>query len=112
MVNFILMILAMVLVSVLALPVLILNIARKIFRKEELKKYFLSVAVGFDQVGGSILYGQEDWTVSSWTYRLEMKGNREAGYFRKFIDFFFGYEHCENSFIKEAQELNFRERSV
>lgn len=112
MVNFIMMILAITLVSVLAVPALILNIARKIFRKEKLSEYFLSVAVGFDQVGGSILYGQEDWTVSSWTYRLHATGNKSATIFMKFIDFFFGEDHCEDSFIWEAQQLNFRERGV
>lgn len=106
------MILAIVLISVLAIPALILNIIRKIFRKEKLREYFLSVAIGFDQVGGSILYGQEDWTVSSWTYWLEINGNKYAGCFCNVIDFFFGENHCEKSYLWEAQQLNFRERGV
>lgn len=107
--SFALMLIAMLLILVLSVPAIVLNITRKIFRKESISEYFKVIAIGFDQVGGSILYGQEDWTVSSWTYWLEIKGNREARYFRKFIDFFFGGDHCENSFIYEAQQLNFRE---
>lgn len=106
--HFLLMILSIVLISVLALPVFMLNIIRKLYRKESIQDYFKVISFGFDQVGGSIIYSQEDWKVSSWTYRLEIKGNKYAGYFRRFIDYFFGHEHCMDSFIKEAHELNFK----
>ena len=38
------------------------------------------IAIGIDQVGGSILYGTEDWTVSSYTHILAQKGIRSAIY--------------------------------
>lgn len=106
--NFILMLIAMALVSVLSVPVLIANTIRKLYRREKIKEYFHTVALGFDQAGGSILYGQEDWTVSSWTYNLHRKVNRNATWFMRFIDLLFGAGHCEDSFYNEAQKMNFK----
>lgn len=108
--NFLFMILAIMLIVVLALPTLVLNISRKLFRKEKLREYFKAVAFGFDQVGGSILYGQEDWMVSSWTYHLHRMGNIYATWFMKLIDLMFGINHCEESFYNEAQKMNFKPR--
>jgi len=106
--SFILMLIAIVIVSVAAVPVIALNTIRKSLRREKLKEYFKTIAIGFDQAGGSILYGQEDWTVSSWTYNLAMGGNLSAFEFMKFIDLLFGKDHCKNSFFKEAGELKYR----
>lgn len=106
--NFILMLIAIILVATLSLPVLIGNTVRKLFRPEKIKEYFKTVAIGFDQAGGSILYGQEDWTVSSWTYHLSRRGNRSAYWFMRFIDLLFGTGHCEDSFYNEAQKMTFK----
>lgn len=110
--SFVLMLIAIVIISIVTVPVIVLNTVRKVYRRESLRDYFFNIAIGFDQAGGSILYGQEDWTVSSWTYRLSIKGNRNAYYFMRVIDFIFGYEHCENSFIKEVEQMNFSARGV
>lgn len=108
MMNFILMLIAMVLVFILSVPVLIANTTRKLYRRESIREYFKVVAFGFDQVGGSIIYSQEDWKVSSWTYHLAMLGNIYAYWFMKFINWLFMDEkHCEESFWKEAEQLKF-----
>jgi len=97
--EFFLMVIAMLLVTLLALPVLLIG---SIFRKDK-KSYWRTVAIGFDQVGGSLLYGTEDWTISSWTY-LQCSGLNRLCWFMKFIDFIFGKGHCKRSYLKERKE--------
>ncbi len=112
MMNFILMLIAMIVVFLASVPTIIGNTLRKLYRKEKIKEYFKTVALGFDQVGGSILYGQEDWTVSSWTFYLWRKSegiNLSAYYFMRFINtLFMDQKHCEDSFYGEAQKQNFK----
>jgi len=97
--DFALMLIAMVLIFVFALPVLVIS---SVFRKNR-KKYWRSVAIGFDQVGGSLLYGTEDWTISSWTYHKCIRYGKLC-WFEKFINFIFGDGHCERSYKKEKME--------
>lgn len=110
--SFLLMLLAIIVMALVTLPLIVINLMRKLYRGENIQAYFHTIAIGFDQAGGSILYGQEDWTVSSWTYRLSAKGNRNAYYFMRFIDYFFGDEHCADSFIKEVEDMNLKMRRV
>lgn len=105
--SLLLALLAITVIFSITIPALSIAILRKIYRKESISDYLYVVAIGFDQAGGSILYGQEDWTVSSWTYYLSRCGNTYALYFRKFIDLIFGVDHCKNSFFKEAEQLKF-----
>jgi len=108
--SFILMLIAIIIISIVTVPVIIGNVIRKIWqRRDSVTEYFKIIASGFDQAGGSILYSQEDWMVSSWTYHLHRKGNKYATYFMRFIDFLFWDKcHCENSFFKEAAVLKFK----
>lgn len=106
--SFILMLIAMAIVSIASAPVIIINMIRKACRRESVSEYLFTIAIGFDQAGGSILYEQEDWTVSSWTYYLYRNNdNPDAKRFMLFVDWFFGPDHCKNSFIKEAEKQNF-----
>ncbi|MDD2267011.1 hypothetical protein [Sulfuricurvum sp.] len=106
--SFALMLIAIIVVATFAPIIITLNTIRKVYRMESIKEYFSVIACGFDQAGGSILYSQEDWKVSSWTYYLHREGNRYATYFMQFINFLFrDQKHCENSFYKEAEELKF-----
>lgn len=101
--SFLLMLIAIIVMALVTLPLIVINLMRKLYRGENIKAYFHTIAIGFDQAGGSILYGQEDWTISSWTYWLFVsKGNKYAYWFMGFIDFFFGKEHCENSYLLES----------
>lgn len=106
--SLLLALLAITVIFSITIPTLSIAILRKIYRKESISDYLYVVAIGFDQAGGSILYGQEDWTVSSWTYHLECKRNKYAHVFRVIIDLLFGKDHCKESFEKEARELNFK----
>jgi len=103
---FILMLVAFVLILVLALPVFIFNSLRLLYRKEKIEKYFFSLAISLDQLGGTLLYQQEDWTVSSYTYYLcTKKNNSYACWFMKFIDTIFGENHCFESYETEKTEF-------
>jgi len=83
-------------------------VIRSIFTKDK-SNYYRSVALGLDQVGGSVLYAKEDWTVSSWTHYLCVKTCGWHCKFRAFIDKLFGEGHCKNAFQKEAKELSFNQ---
>lgn len=101
--SFLLMLLAIIVMALVTLPLIVINLMRKLYCGENIQSYFHTIAIGFDQAGGSILYGQEDWTVSSWTYWLFVaKGNRYAYRFMQFIDLFFGKDHCEKSYLWEV----------
>lgn len=100
--SFILMLIALIVITIVTLPVIVLNVIRKVYRRESIQDYFFIIAIGFDQAGGSILYGQEDWTVSSWTYVLAYRENKEAQRFMKIINFIFGENHCEKSYLWES----------
>ncbi len=84
--------------------VLLLNIARKLYRKEPVSEYLLTSAIGFDQAGGSVLYAQENFTVSSFTHYLcRYRHNRYACTFERFIDAIFGEGHCERAYEWETK---------
>ncbi|WP_201353808.1 hypothetical protein [Hydrogenimonas urashimensis] len=103
----VLFIVAFVLATLLTPVVVPLNVMRHLWRGTSLGRYFKTAAIGFDQAGGSILYSQEDYTISSYTYYLAIyKGNRQAQWFLRFIDFVFGENHCKNSFENEAAKRN------
>ena len=97
-----LMILAFVLVTLFGPFVFIFNL----FYQKNLKQYFYTIAVGLDQLGGSLLYNEEDWTVSSYTYCLCMFNKPFACGFMKFINFFFGKDHCEKAFEHEYRKMS------
>ena len=94
-----LLLIAIILFLPIAPIVFVINVIRWI-RKD----YLLNVAIGIDQLGGSILYNEQDWTISSYTCFL-CKTERRFCRFEKFINFFFGKGHCERSFIDEKKEI-------
>lgn len=98
--NLYLAILAYIIVTLTAAPLLVYRVfATKSF--SEFSDYMFSIAIGLDQLGGSLLYGKPDWTVSSYTHFLAINGSRGAYRFRSFIDFFFGENHCRDSYLRE-----------
>lgn len=101
-------IIAIALIFLLAIPVIAINTIRKWVMGDSLTHYFKMIGWGFYQVGGTIIYAQEDWMVSSWTYHLEQCGNKHAYYFRVFIDLIFGKNHCKESYFDEAARLKFK----
>ena len=98
---FALMLLAVVLMAVLGLPLLAGQTVRHLIMRKPLSELWWATAIGLDQLGGSILYGEPDWTVSSRTWWLANKGNRFAHVFERFINLFFGKDHCRNSYNHE-----------
>jgi len=88
--------------SIIGLPI---NIVKHAI-KGNLSDYFLALAIGEDQRGGSYIYGTEDWTISSYTYYLGVIKNIKFFYvFMLVIDFFpkiFGYkDHCKRAYNGE-----------
>jgi len=103
--QFLLMLLALVLfpIAIVMIPV---NAIRKWYLGHNLPAYWITVAEGIDQAGGSILYGQEDFTISAYTYHLcRGGGNGYACWFMGFIDALFGDGHCEGAWREEIEEL-------
>lgn len=66
--------------------------------------YWLQVAIGIDQLGGSILYNEEDWTISSYTHLL-CSVCKKYCWFEKFINFWFGKGHCAKSYKHEKRKI-------
>ncbi len=109
-VTFLILVFAVIIFNIVAIVGFIVQVPRKVLRKENLREYFLTLAIGEDQRGGSYLYGTEDYTISSYTYYLHTQGVLWASYFMSFIDFFAyllgdGKEHCKKSYEKEINEL-------
>lgn len=100
-----LMIVSVFLFGILFIPVLLWNTISRLLKRETIFDYYKNVAVGIDQAGGSVLYNQEKFTVSSWTYYLCSKGHKENCMFEKFINLFFGKTHCADSFKNEIHEI-------
>jgi len=69
------------------------------------KDYVLTCAIGFDQAGGSLLYNEEDWTISSYSYILCLKYNGIYCIIKRIIDMLFGANHCRNSYEKETKKM-------
>jgi len=106
--QFGLFLLAFFLVFVLTPFVVIFGIIVRYLKGLSVKEYLETSAIGFDQAGGSVLYGKENYTISSYTHYLcEYKGIK--CWFEGFINFFFGQDHCRKSFewecIKDDEDL-------
>jgi len=107
--KFGLVFLAYILVTVLVPVVALFNFARS----QNKDAYLHTLAVGFDQVGGSALYGTEDYTISSYTYFLCTQGyGRRYCFYRWAIDALFGTHHCKDSFTKESSEIQFTIKEI
>jgi len=76
---------------------------------EPLHVYFKTIAITLDQVGASIIYGVEDWTISSYTHLLaEYEDCYLARSFELFINMLaivFEKDHCKTSYERERLEL-------
>ena len=102
--ELVLFIVAYLATTMLTPLVVVLNSIRKAYRKESVGMYFKDAAIGFDQAGGSVLYSQENFTISSYTYFLcKYKNNQYACKFMKFIDFIFGKKHCKRAYEWETR---------
>jgi hypothetical protein len=69
-VTYFLFLFALVLIIVLSPIVLFFQIIRKVFffKEESVGKYIHTVAISLDQLGAALIYGEEDWCVSSLAY--------------------------------------------
>ena len=85
--------------------VFIIQLVRKPLRGESVKDYFYTLAIGLDQLGGSLIYGLEDWTISSVAYYDATTYKRNI-WFMNLINFLFNdKQHCMKSYYKESEIL-------
>ena len=106
-VTYFLFLFALVLIVVLSPIVLFFQILRKVFffKEESVGKYIHTVAISLDQLGAALIYGEEDWCVSSLAY-YDYKYENKNKWFMHFINFLFNdKEHCKVSFETEYAEL-------
>lgn len=97
---------ATVIMLILAVPVFVIRVFSKCHDYQYLVDYIKCIAIGLDQLGGAILYHQENWTVSSYTFYLAHQ-NKYAGryyYFMRLIDLLFGKNHCVKSYEWEIEQ--------
>ena len=103
--GFILLLISLIILPIIGIPAIIVGVFRE---KKDLFKYFKTIAITIDQVGSAVLYGVEDFTVSSWTHYRAKQGNIEAIVFEQFINLLaspFQKNHCEESYNNEIKEL-------
>lgn len=67
------------------------------------KKYLYDVAIGIDELGGTLIYGTKDKTVSHMTGYFKLQGNILAIVLSAFIDFLFGKNHCVDTYIEDLR---------
>ena len=106
-VTYFLFLFALVLIIVLSPIVLFFQVLRKVsfFKEESVGKYIHTVAISLDQLGAALIYGEEDWCVSSLAY-YDYKYENKNKWFMHFINFLFNdKEHCKVSFETEYAEL-------
>ena len=105
-----LVLIATALVIALAPLLFVLQTLRTAWRGENIAQYFKTVALGLDQLGGSIIYNDEDWTISSMSYAKATIGREpHAIIFMSVIDLlafiFTGQrEHCRKSHENELEK--------
>lgn len=105
MLNLLLLLAALLGITLFGPIILMLQVGRKIYRKESVSSYFIGVAVSIDQLGGTIIYGEEDWTISSLAYYQASYKDRNK-WFMHFINFLFRDKlHCKKSFEDEYEVL-------
>lgn len=114
--SFFFLLFAIVAFTLLAIPAFIWGLF-----KFQIKEYLFTIALGIDQLGGSVLYNKKNWTVSGWTYVLAgraRRGKRKAIYisFERFINFLFqDPTHCYNAYLwdlKVDAEYELEQKSV
>jgi hypothetical protein len=68
--------------------------------------YLLNVIIGFDQLITTLIGGYPDETLSSYAWRMDIKGKKLGRFFRQLIDFLFSWQnipegHCYAAMMEE-----------
>lgn len=66
----------------------------------QINKYLYMVAISIDELGGCLIYGEKDKTVSYMTGKYILDGNIYAILLGHFIDLLFGKSHCIKEYLK------------
>lgn len=78
--------------------------------KDAVRKYFLHILIGVNQLVSTLFGGWPDETISAYVYRLEQRGNWFAGGIRRLIDYaalalFDQYDHCAKAVREERDRI-------
>lgn len=100
--SILLLSIAVILSALFMLPAILLQLGRKLYRRESLHEYLYTIAIGIDQLGGSIIFNEPDYTISTMLYVYSEKGNKYARKAMKLLDFIAeklgdGPKHCKKS---------------
>lgn len=71
--------------------------------KKNYKKYLYDVAIGIDELGGTLIYSTKDKTVSHMTGYYVLQGSILAIMLSKFIDSLFGEDHCVKTYMDDIK---------
>ncbi len=94
-------VLGVITTAIIGIPAFIFS---SINNRDRLSEYLYDVAISIDELGGTLLYGTKDKTVSHMTGYYLLKGNLSAIIFGKIIDFLFGKNHCIDVYNKDIQK--------
>ena len=100
---FLSVILGVVTTAVIGIPAFLFSCVNN---RNRLSEYLYDVAISIDELGGTLLYGARDKTVSHMTGFYILKGNLSAIIFGKIIDFLFGKNHCIDVYNRDIQKTN------
>jgi hypothetical protein len=67
-----------------------------------LARYFLHLLIAVDQLGTTLIGGYPDETLSSYAYRMDLKGTRWGRFWRPVIDWVFTWQGIEGGHCKAA----------
>ena len=95
---FLSVILGVVATTLLGIPAFLYTAYKK---RNNFRKYLYNVAISIDELGGTLLYGEKDRTVSYMTGKYAIEGVWTAIVFASFIDLLFCKNHCVNEYYEE-----------
>lgn len=102
MINFGLFLIAFIILAILWLPLLIIQIIRLKYRKDDLGEWFYNLAVSLDYLGATLLYGTVGHTISAIAYKKAIKDDKLHIIFVKVINWIFQDDnHCKSAYLKE-----------
>ncbi|MFA7029993.1 MAG: hypothetical protein WC179_06970 [Candidatus Cloacimonadaceae bacterium] len=102
MINFGLFLIAFIVLAIFWLPLLLIQIIRLKYRRDDLGEWFFNLAVSLDYLGATLLYGTVGHTVSAITYKKATKGDKYHKVQMKIINFLFRDDyHCEKAYEDE-----------
>lgn len=84
------------------------NAIHIVLKGRSMGEYHETIALGLDHLGGSLIYGEEKWSVSGYTYKLrkDHRDRLEVKIFEAVINgIFFDRKHCKKAYHSDLQKM-------